>query len=144
MNGGIDMDIHAALEAEYESGRSMFDFVRAQYPEAPDAVPGQSRFNGPFARQRFALTEPGAHCHQHRHNYTHVTVVFSGVIVARGEHEEGRTVERIFRAGDEFVVDAGVEHRFIALEPAVYECWKVHRQNGQVVEEYTGDWDAYN
>jgi quercetin dioxygenase-like cupin family protein len=78
----------------------------------------------------------------HAHHFDHTTIVFSGSVRVEATLPDGRTLDRVFKAPDSFLVRADVGHAITALEDGtVYWCVYSHRTpQGEVAETYTG-WD---
>ena len=80
----------------------------------------------------------------HKHNFDHTTIVFTGAVKVRAKVQSGE-IEREFRAPTHFLVRAGVEHEYTALEDGTeYWCVYSHRTaQGDIVQEFTGWGPSY-
>lgn len=79
----------------------------------------------------------------HEHCFDHTTIVFQGSIRVEAVTQDGRKIDRVFVAPDSFLVKSEVRHKIIALENGESWCVYSHRNaQGEIVQEYTGLWDA--
>lgn len=81
----------------------------------------------------------------HKHNFDHVTIVFTGAILVRATLPSGAVVEREFHAPAHCLIRADVEHEITALADGTeFWCVYAHRTpQGEVVQQETGWTEAY-
>lgn len=103
---------------------------------------------GPLFRRPMRFPDIGSIVRGHKHNFDHVTVLFTGSVLVRF-HKDGEPVaERVFSVKDfgvEILIMADTWHEFIALEPNTFAvCYFPHRgADGGVVADYNGNLHAY-
>ena len=85
----------------------------------------------------------------HRHNFDHTTFINKGSARVERLDDSGVVVRAVvkhaYEAHNWVLIEAGVEHRIVALEDGtIYLCVYSHRRpdTGEVVEEWTGWMDA--
>jgi quercetin dioxygenase-like cupin family protein len=87
------------------------------------------------------LPKVGDRIEGHAHNFDHTSIVIRGAVhVVVLDPAGGAVQEGDFKAGEHFLVKAGVEHEITATEPdTLFHCVYSHRTpQGDVVQEYTG------
>lgn len=91
-----------------------------------------------------ALLPKGHVINGHKHTFDHTTIVFMGSIHVKMIGNDGKIIEKDFKAPAHFLVKAGVEHEIKALEDnTTYWCvFSIRDSEGRVVQEYDG-WHVY-
>lgn len=81
----------------------------------------------------------------HKHNFDHTSFVIKGSVRVRATTPDGRKLDKVFKAGQHFLVLAEVDHEITALEDNTeFFCIYSHRTpQGDVVQEVTGWDEAY-
>jgi hypothetical protein len=91
------------------------------------------------------LAKAGMLIDGHKHNFDHVSIVFTGAVRVVQRWPNGFRVQKNFRAPDHFLVRADCEHEITSLQDNT-EFWCVYSHRtpqGDVVQEATGWEEAY-
>ena len=91
------------------------------------------------------LPDVGSDIQGHKHNFDHVSIVFTGAVRVEATGPEGQSITREFEAPAHFLVKADWTHRIVALAPQTWVwCVYAHRTpQADVVQEWTGWEPAY-
>lgn len=91
------------------------------------------------------LPEVGSDMEGHRHNFDHVTIVFTGAVRVEATGPEGHVVVRDFAAPAHCLIKADWTHRIVATVADTWVwCVYAHRTpQGDVVQRWAGWEPAY-
>ncbi|MEO7778506.1 MAG: hypothetical protein ABIY63_13320 [Fibrobacteria bacterium] len=145
--------ISAQLLAEGKLG----DLLKSLYPKAAPVTIGREGPIGPFFRRPMFFPEVGSTMMGHAHNFDHMSVVLSGLVLVRyvdvgADNKPLKGVEfkeDVFggkKKAYEIFIAAGKWHQFVALEPDTeIKCYFPHRSfDGEIIADYNGNLHAYS